>query len=237
MKQENVQVRIRKKRQDYQTEEAFKALRTNLQFCGREKKVVAVTSCTPNEGKSTVSLLLAVSLAESGKRTILIDADMRKSVLTGAARPSRKGLLGLAHYLSGQSELEEVICRTDVPGLSLIYSGPFPPNPAELVGGSRFREMMETLREQYEFILVDTPPLGSVIDSAIAAEACDGVILVLESGAISWKFARGVREQLDRSGCPVLGAVLNKADLSRHGYGRYYGKYYGQYKAAGGEES
>ena len=221
MKQENVQVRIRKKRQDYQTEEAFKALRTNLQFCGREKKAVAVTSCTPNEGKSTVSLLLAVSLAESGKRTILIDADMRKSVLTGAARPSRKGLLGLAHYLSGQSELEEVICRTDVPGLSLIYSGPFPPNPAE----------------QYEFILVDTPPLGSVIDSAIAAEACDGVILVLESGAISWKFARGVREQLDRSGCPVLGAVLNKADLSRHGYGRYYGKYYGQYKAAGGEES
>ncbi len=111
MKQENVQVRIRKKRQDYQTEEAFKALRTNLQFCGREKKAVAVTSCTPNEGKSTVSLLLAVSLAESGKRTILIDADMRKSVLTGAARPSRKGLLGLAHYLSGQSELEEVISQ------------------------------------------------------------------------------------------------------------------------------
>lgn len=224
-----VQVEIRKKRQDYQTEEAFKALRTNLQFCGREKKAVAITSCTPNEGKSTVSLLLAISLAESGKRTLLIDADMRKSVLMGATRTARRGLLGLAHYLSGQSELQETVCRTDVPGLSLVYSGPFPPNPAELLGGGRFQTMIRQFREQYDFILVDTPPLGSVIDCAVVSESCDGVILVLESGAISWKFAKSVKEQLDRSGCPVLGAVLNKVDLNQRGYGRYYGKYYGQY--------
>ena len=193
-----------------------------------------LTSCTPDEGKSTVSLLLAMSLADSGKRTLLIDADMRKSVLMGATRTARRGIPGLAHYLSGQRGLAEVICRTDVPGLSLIYSGPFPPNPAELVGGSRFRNMIRTLREQYDFILVDTPPLGSVIDSAIAAESCDGVLLVLEAGAISWKFARNVREQLGRSGCPVLGTVLNKVDLNRNGYGKYYGKYYGQYGGNGG---
>ena len=195
---------------------------------------MAVTSCTPDEGKSTVSLMLAVSLAESGKRTVLVDADMRKSVMTGSARAAGKGVLGLAHYLSGQNSLAEVVYRTDVSGLSLIYSGPFPPNPAELLGGGRFRNMIKGLREQYDFVLVDTPPLGSVIDSAIVAESCDGVILVLEAGAISWKFARSVREQLDRSGCPVLGAVLNKVDLKRNGYGRYYGKYYGQYGGTGG---
>ena len=89
--------------------------------------------------------------------------------------------------------------------------------------------MIRQFREQYDFILVDTPPLGSVIDCAVVSESCDGVILVLESGAISWKFAKSVKEQLDRSGCPVLGAVLNKVDLNQHGYGRYYGKYYGQY--------
>lgn len=122
-----VQVEIRKKRQDYQTEEAFKALRTNLQFCGREKKAVAITSCTPNEGKSTVSLLLAISLAESGKRTVLIDADMRKSVLMGATRTARRGLLGLAHYLSGQSDCRRQSADRRPPDCRWSTPAPFLP--------------------------------------------------------------------------------------------------------------
>ena len=116
------QITLKIKPREYQTEEAYKALRTNLQFCGGDKKVIALTSCTPNEGKSTVSLQLALSLAESGKKTILIDADMRKSVLVGETRPSQQGLKGLAHYLSGQSALQDVIYITDILDLHILQS-------------------------------------------------------------------------------------------------------------------
>ena len=214
---------------DYQTTEAYKTLRTNLQFCGEEKKIISLTSCTPNEGKSTVSLHLALSLAEAGKKTILVDADMRKSVLIGETKPSEQNIKGLAHYLSGQSTLNDVIYLTDMSNLCVIYSGPFPPNPAELLNGSKFKAMLEALRKVYDYIIVDTPPIGSVIDGAIIAGNCDGAILVIESGVISYRFAQEVQEQLERSGCPLLGAVLNKVDMQNAGYGRYYGKYYGDY--------
>ena len=224
------QVTLKLKPGDYQTEEAYRTLRTNLQFCGEEKKVIALTSCTPNEGKSTVSRQLAVSLAKSGKKTILIDSDLRKSVLMGATRPSgQKGLRGLSHYLSGQNDLQEVVYITDTPNLSILYAGPFPPNPAELLSGRRFKGMLQALRKVYDYVIVDTPPIGSVIDGAVVAGNCDGAILVIESGAISYRFAQSVQEQLERSGCPVLGVVLNKVDLHKSGYGRYYGKYYGKY--------
>ena len=230
------QITLKIKPREYQTEEAYKALRTNLQFCGGDKKVIALTSCTPNEGKSTVSLQLALSLAESGKKTILIDADMRKSVLVGETRPSQQGLKGLAHYLSGQSALQDVIYITDILDLHILYAGPFPPNPAELLNGKRFRGMLQALRKVYDYIIIDTPPIGNVIDGAIVAGNCDGVILVIESGAISYRFAQNVMEQLERSNCPVLGAVLNKVDLQKGGYGKYYGKYYGNYGENGGTD-
>ncbi|HIV16365.1 MAG TPA: polysaccharide biosynthesis tyrosine autokinase [Candidatus Alectryocaccobium stercorigallinarum] len=222
-------ISLKLKPREYQITEAYKTLRTNLQFCGEEKKVIALTSCTPNEGKSTVSFNLALSLAEAGKKTLLIDADMRKSVLVGETKPSQQNLQGLAHYLSGQSVLQDVIYMTDVPNLCIVYSGPFPPNPAELLNGNKFNSMLQALRKVYDYVIVDTPPIGSVIDGAIIAEKCDGSILVIESGVISYRFAQEVKDQLDRSGCPLLGAVLNKVDMSNSGYGKYYGKYYGDY--------
>ena len=204
------QVVVKQEKSGYQIVEAYKSLRTNLQFCGEDKKVIAVTSCTPNEGKSSVSMQLGISLAESGKRVILIDADLRKSVLLGRTK-TQKSVRGLAHFLSGQATLEDVICSTNVKNFYMIYSGPFPPNPAELLGGKNFRS-----------------PLGSVIDSAIVAEICDGSIMVIESGVISYRFAQEVKSQLERSNCPLLGVVLNKVDMQKQAYGKY-GKY-GQYK-------
>ena len=123
------QVVVKQEKSGYQIVEAYKSLRTNLQFCGEDKKVIAVTSCTPNEGKSSVSMQLGISLAESGKRVILIDADLRKSVLLGRTK-TQKSVRGLAHFLSGQATLEDVICSTNVKNFYMIYSGPFPPNPA-----------------------------------------------------------------------------------------------------------
>jgi len=104
------QVVVKQEKSGYQIVEAYKSLRTNLQFCGEDKKVIAVTSCTPNEGKSSVSMQLGISLAESGKRVILIDADLRKSVLLGRTK-TQKSVRGLAHFLSGQATLEDVICK------------------------------------------------------------------------------------------------------------------------------
>ena len=131
---------------------------------------------------------LGISLAESGKRVILIDADLRKSVLLGRTK-TQKSVRGLAHFLSGQATLEDVICSTNVKNFYMIYSGPFPPNPAELLGGKNFRSLLNALRKVYDYVIVDTPPLGSVIDSAIVAEICDGSIMVIESGVISYRFA------------------------------------------------
>ena len=199
------QVVVKQEKSGYQIVEAYKSLRTNLQFCGEDKKVIAVTSCTPNEGKSSVSMQLGISLAESGKRVILIDADLRKSVLLGRTK-TQKSVRGLAHFLSGQATLEDVICSTNVKNFYMIYSGPFPPNPAELLGGKNFRSLLNALRKVYDYVIVDTPPLGSVIDSAIVAEICDGSIMVIESGVISYRFAQEVKSQLERSNCPLLGA-------------------------------
>lgn len=226
------QLNLRIEPLDFQTEEAYKALRANLQFCGADKKAIVLTSCTPNEGKSNASLQLALSLAKSGKKTALIDADMRKSVLLGSIYEGSKEVLGLSHYLSGQNTLQDVLYSTNILNFYTIFSGPFPPNPAELLGGELFEEMLETLKKVCDYIIIDTPPIGRVIDAAVVAGKCDGAVLLIESGAISYRFAQEVKEQLERTGCPMLGAILNKVDPAE-GYGKYgkYGKYrkYGKY--------
>lgn len=223
-------VEIKSQKLDYSAEESYKSLRTNLQFCGEDKKVIAITSCTLNEGKSSVTLNLAISLADAGKKVLLVDADLRKSVLLGRIRVT-ESVKGLTHFLSRQAQLIDVICNTSVPNLSIIFAGPVPPNPAELLGSKYFKELLKSARKVYDYILVDTPPLGSVIDSAIIAEECDGSMMVIESGVISYRFAQEVKEQLAKSNCPILGVVLNKVDMAKQGYGKYYGKYgkYGNY--------
>lgn len=214
---------------DYRTNEAYKSLRTNIQFCGNDMKVICLTSCTPNEGKSSVSFNLAVSLAQNGKKVILIDADLRKSILVGRYKVGEIDG-GLTHYLSGQKELDEVLLESDIENMDIIFSGPYAPNPAELLGHARFIELISKLREEYDYVIVDTPPLGSVIDAAIVAKLTDGAVLVIESGSISHKFALSVKKQLEKSNCKILGAILNKCEMEKKSYyGKYYGKYYGTY--------
>ena len=221
------QISIHRQKLDYSLSEAYKSLRTNLLFCGEDKKVIAITSCTPNEGKSTVSLNLAMSLADSGKKVLFIDADLRKSVLVG--RTEVKGdIKGLSHLLSGQVNIKDVIYATDIPGFCILYAGKEPPNPAELLGGEYFKKFLKVTKDIYDYVIIDTPPLGSVIDGAVIANQRDGSVLVLESGAISYHFAQEIRDQLKKCSCPVLGVILNKVDMSNQSYyGKYYGKYYG----------
>lgn len=223
-------VKITERNLGYFSREAYKSLRTNLMFCGENKRVIAVTSCTPGEGKSNISLNLSIALAETEKRVLLIEADLRKPALMGCVQVKEK-IKGLTYYLSGQSNLQETICATDIPGFHMIFAGRIPPNPSELLGNERFAPMVRCLRNSYDYIIIDTPPLGSVIDCAVVAECCDGVMLVLEAGNISYKLAQEVKGQLEKTKCPILGAVLNKVSQGRKAYGGHYGKksVYGRY--------
>lgn len=214
---------------DYGTREAFNTLRTNLLFSGRDVKTILITSCLANEGKSTISFETAVGLARVGKKVLLIDADLRKSAY--ASRYTKEtGLMGLSQYLSGQSELDGVLYATQIPTLNIIFSGPFPPNPTELVGASAFGELLKAEREHYDYILVDTPPLGLVIDAAVMATACDGAVIVIGAGSVSYHVAQHVTEQLKKSGCRILGAVLNQNRKGKRSKNQYYNSYYGKYE-------
>jgi capsular exopolysaccharide synthesis family protein len=217
---------------DFRTKEAYKALRTNLEFSSSDVKIVALTSCTPNEGKSEVSYNLSKAFAENGKRVLLVDADLRKSVMRKHHK-SGKVRLGLSHLLIGKSSLAEVTCETDIPNFHMIFAGPVPPNPSELLSGKYYTKFIEEASKLYDFVIIDTPPLGSVIDSAIVAKQCDGVALVIASGEVSYRFVQKVINQLRVAECKILGCILNKVDMGRKGiygfYGKYYGKYYGRY--------
>lgn len=215
---------------DFKTKEAYKTLRTNVQFCGNDVKIISLTSCVPNEGKSMVSLNLAISMAETGKKVLFIDADLRKSVLIGRYKIN-KAIKGLTQYLSGVEQLDDVRYSTNVKNMDLILSGPVPPNPAELLNNEKFTELLETARKEYDYVIIDTPPIGQVIDPAIVAQQTDGVIFLISQANISYKYAQKQIEQMRKSGCRILGAVLNKVDPEEKG--GYYGGYYGKYSKKG----
>ena len=219
---------------DYGYNEALKTLRTNLQFCGSNIHTIMFTSSVPDEGKSDIAFSTASALAQIGKKVLLVDADIRKSVLATRFQLKQK-VDGLSQYLSGQKALTDVVYDTNYENLSMVLAGPYAPNPAELLEEELFAELLAYGRENYDYVIVDTPPIGSVIDGAIVARKCDGVVLVIESGAISYRLEQRVKEQLERSGCRILGVVLNKVETSPGSYYRKYGKYkkYGKYQKYG----
>ena len=193
----------------YAMNEEINTLRTNIQFSGSDKKVLLVTSCVQGEGKSGVSMKLARSLAELKKKVLLIDADLRKSVVIEKIE-GEKPEKGLSHLLSGQAGLSEVLYATNIRGFHMIVAGPIPPNPTELLSEGTFDKMLDALRNVYDYIIIDSAPLGMVVDAAILAKKADAAILVLESESIKYRFAQEVKHKLENTGCPVIGAVLMK---------------------------
>lgn len=224
MEQKVVLTDIRKK--DYFYEEAIKTLRTNIQFTGKNVKTIMFTSCFPNEGKSDVTFQLCQEIGNMGKRVLLIDADIRKSAYVSRYRIKQK-VNGLSQYLSGQLAKEFLIYQTNFLNVDIIFAGPMAPNPSELLEEEAFRELLEGVRACYDYIIIDTPPVGSVIDAAIIAKESDGAVLVIESERVSYKVAQKSMEQLEKTGCKILGAVLNKVNIEKN---KYYGKYDYYYK-------
>ena len=213
---------IAEEQNNYFMREAFNTLRTNILFSGRDVKTIVVTSCMAHEGKTTISYETSRSLAESGKRVLLVDADLRKSVMASRLTKER-GITGLSQLLSGQITMEQAIYNTQVEGLDIIFAGPYPPNPTELVGSTAFKELMQAQRDNYDYIIVDAAPLGLVIDAAVMASVCDGAVIVINAGTIKYRMAQGVKAQLQKSGCKILGVILNQ--VSRKG-GSSNGSYY-----------
>lgn len=214
------------------SEEYYNSIRTNIQFSGANIKTIVLSSVQPNEGKSTTSVNLAISFARAGYRTLLIDADTRNSVMIGTFKATER-VYGLTAYLSGNRELNQVICTTNIEYLEMIPSGKVPPNPTTLLQNANFNFLMDRAREVYDYVIVDSPPIGLVIDAALIAKKCDAAILVTEAGTIKRKFVKKAKVQLEQSGSQFLGVILNKVDLKAETYGAYggYGSYgsYGNY--------
>lgn len=208
---------------DYGFDEALKTLRTNVQFCGSNVRVVMFTSTVPNEGKSKLAFSFAASMAQIGKKVLFIDADIRKSVLVTRYRPNRE-VDGLSQYLCGQKEIEDIIYETNHENMHMIFSGPYAPNPAELLEEAIFDDLLKQAKEEYEYIVIDTPPMANLIDGAIIAGRCDGAVMVVQSGGVSYKMVQKAKIQLEKSGCRILGVALNKVAGETYGY---YGKYKG----------
>lgn len=207
-----------------QEKELFHTLCTNIEFTGVENRVIVFTSCEPNAGKTMVAYQTARTFAEMGKRTILLDADLRKSVLLRRLRINDR-LKGLSHVLSGQAPVGEAIYATNVENLYLLPTGIFPVNPAELLGNERFKKLIEALRNTFDCVIVDTPPVGRVIDAAVVAKQCDGTIFVLSAGESNRKEVKSSIEQMQLANKNVLGVVLNKYETTDKSYYAQYGDY------------
>lgn len=211
--------------------EQFRTIRTNIQFSAVDKKIqsLVVTSAEPSEGKSTVSSNLAVVWAKQNEKVLLIDADLRRPIahrtfnLLNAA--------GLSSYLSNNAVYEEIIQETEVPNLSVISSGPVPPNPAELLNSRHINTLIERLEDEYDIIIFDVPPINTVTDAQLLANKADGVILVVPQGIAEKGSVTHAVEQLNKVHAKVLGTVMNrfKADKAPGYYGGYYGGNYGGY--------
>ncbi|MBR4059724.1 MAG: CpsD/CapB family tyrosine-protein kinase [Lachnospiraceae bacterium] len=212
---------------DFMYEEAIKTLRTNIQFTGRNVKCIVLTSCFPNEGKSDIAFQLAKEIGNIGKRVILVDADIRKSTFASRYRIGRP-VKGLSHYLCGTLEADGVCYQTNYDNVDIIFAGSMVPNPSELLEEPALEELIQHLREQYDYILIDTPPIADMVDAAIVAKWCDGAILVIEERRVSYRIAQKAKKKIMQTGCKFLGAVLNKVDVKKERYYGSYGGYYGR---------
>jgi succinoglycan biosynthesis transport protein ExoP len=218
-----------------QFSEAFRALRTSLllSVAGGEPQVILLTSATPSEGKTTVSINLACVLAQRNVRVLIIDADLRRP--TVHHRFGLNGKVGLTSVLTGSASLEEAIQTVpEIPQLDVLVSGPVPPFPTEMLSSETMHQLLDRCKGMYTHIVMDSPPLLSVTDSVVLARDADAVVMIVRHGKSSKHAMRRARDLLIRSGAPVTGIVLNAVDLNSPEYYAYYGYYgYTGYAAAG----
>lgn len=209
---------------NYYMQEAYKTLRTNILFCGSDIKTIGLTSCADNEGKSVITIGIAKSFAELGRKTLILDADMRKSVMAGRNSDAEKPI-GLSEVLTGMASFEEAVCSTQQENLDVLFAGKYPPNPVELLNSKNFSALLDELRQVYAQIFIDTAPLGRVIDASVVANKCDGMVLVIGNPKIHNRELQNTVVQLKKSDTPILGVVRNFVSDDGKAYYKKYDKY------------
>ena len=216
---------------DYAGDEVINAICSNIAFAGKKIKRIAITSHDANNGKTFLATRIAYGMTKRGKTVLLIDGDLRKSTLI-----NRYGIThtkdGLSHYLSGQAELDGVIYQTDIPNLYLLPAGKLVQSPLSLLTSEEFDRLMEDTGREFDAVIVDTPPVGAVIDAAEIAKRCDGSILVLAYNKITKDGLQRLVRTMEQTQTPVIGCIINnvtmsKLDRKRYDYGYGYGYYYG----------
>ncbi|MBP1990387.1 CpsD/CapB family tyrosine-protein kinase [Paenibacillus eucommiae] len=190
--------------------EAYRSLRFNIEFSefDREVKTIAITSANRGEGKTTTALNLAVAFAQIGRKVILLDVDLRKPSIHLAF--GGENIIGLSNFLAGQSTLNEIKRDSYVENLSIIYSGPTPSNPSELLASKQMISLVAELKESYDMVIIDTPPALALTDAKIMAAICDGVLLVVEHGKLKRSIAKKVKDELMFAKANLLGVVWSK---------------------------
>ena len=210
-------------------EESMRMLRTNLQFSGGNLRVILFTSSIQDEGKSETSFQLAISFAKLDKRVLYVDADMRKSVFTTRYQ-IKENVQGLSQYLSGQNT-EDIVYKTNIKNMDVVFAGPYAPNPAELLYENKLDEFIKNQRLQYDYIIIDAPPLANIVDAAVIGRCVDGAVIVVKSATVSQRMVKRVKDQLEKVNCKIIGAVLNGVEMKKNSYHyKYYGDYYGNKK-------
>jgi capsular exopolysaccharide synthesis family protein len=213
--------------------EAYRALRTNVLFSGTYEagsegklgKAYTVTSSSPKEGKSTTISNLAITIAQGGQKVLLIDTDLRRPVIHSIFGYNKEP--GVTNYLVGRAAIADIIRNSPITNLDILTSGTIPPNPSELIGSQRMRDLLVELRKRYDIILFDSPPVIAVTDAQVLAKQTDGVILIISSGQTHIELARRAKQAIQKVDGKILGLVLNNFDMTST-YGSYY-KYYRYY--------
>lgn len=209
---------------DYACGEAMNTLCTNLFYCGENIRSVLLTSRYEQEGKSSIAMNVMRTLAGFGKRVVLVDADLRCSTLARRYRFSfaRREAFGLAQYLAGMCALEDAVYQTNLPGAYILPAGREVLNSMQLLASPRYGEMMEALRKNFDVVLVDSPPAGVIVDAVEIAKYCDGVIIVVAYNKGRRQDIGEVAASIAKTGCKVLGAVMNGVNLKSFRNRRYY---------------
>lgn len=215
----------------YAIEEALNRLRVNVSFLGSDVKKVMIISSAPDEGKSFVAMQMWRQMAEAGVKSILIDMDLRKSVMADKYQIKQEGvkkLRGMSDYLASDDTLDKYVLRTDIGAGDILPNVENVVNPSMLLEGRKLADTFKQLDENYRYTFVDAPPLNLVSDGEKIGSLCDGALLVVRAGETPKALVRNSIRQLERAGCPVLGIVLSRARGAAGGYYHKYGNYYGK---------
>ena len=217
-------------------DEAINTICSAVMFAGKDIRRIAITSSEANEGKTYIAIRIARCMADRGKKTLLIDGDLRKASITGQYRVKHTSK-GLAHLLSGQCSLEDAVYPTNIPNLFLLPAGEPIKTPLPLLTSGDFEKLMGRLADEYDMVVIDTPPVGAVIDGAEIAKQCDGCLLVLEYNKQTKKTLRYMQRTIEQTKTPIIGCIINKYVVKKLSQKHYYYQYSGDYDYYGGEKT